>query len=78
MSAIDDSRVPTLVHGDCHGRNLFFEADRAPGFRDWQCTFPGAPAHDLAELLLTSLEVDDRRRGEQLIIGHCRAALVAT
>jgi aminoglycoside phosphotransferase (APT) family kinase protein len=77
MWALNDARVPTLVHGDCHGGNLFFEADGSPGFLDWQCTFPGTGAHDLGELLLTTLDTDDRRRSERDLIGAYQQALVA-
>ncbi|MBY8824316.1 aminoglycoside phosphotransferase family protein [Sphingomonas colocasiae] len=77
MWAHDDARVPTLLHGDCHGGNLFFEADGSPGFLDWQCTFPGAPGHDHAEMLLSSLTVEDRRANERNLIAHYREVLVA-
>jgi Phosphotransferase enzyme family len=77
MWAINDTRVSTLVHGDCHGGNLFFETDGRPGFLDWQCTFAGAPAHDLGELLLTTLDVPARRDGERQIIQYYRDELVA-
>jgi hypothetical protein len=77
MWAIDDARTPTLVHGDCHGGNMFYEADGRPGFLDWQCTFVGTPGHDLGELLLSSLDTEDRRRSERDIVAHYRQALVA-
>lgn len=77
MWAHDDARIPTLVHGDCHGGNLFFEADSSPGFLDWQCTFPGTPGHDHAEMLLSSLTIDDRRANERDLIAHYRKELVA-
>jgi aminoglycoside phosphotransferase (APT) family kinase protein len=57
MWALNDAKPPTLVHGDCHGGNLFYAADGAPGFLDWQCTFPGTPRHDLGELLLTTQNI---------------------
>lgn len=77
MWAHDDARVPTLLHGDCHGGNLFFEQDGSPGFLDWQCTFPGAPGHDHAEFLLSSLSVEDRRANDRNLIAHYREVLVA-
>jgi aminoglycoside phosphotransferase (APT) family kinase protein len=75
MLAANDARPPTLLHGDCHGGNLFFEADGRSGFLDWQCTFPGNPGHDLGELLLTTLDTDDRRSSERELIGLYRDAL---
>lgn len=77
MWSLDDARPPTLLHGDCHGGNLFFEADGSPGFLDWQCTFPGAPGHDHAEFLLSSLTVEDRRANDRALIGQYRDVLVA-
>jgi Phosphotransferase enzyme family len=77
MWAINDARTPTLVHGDCHGGNMFYEADGHPGFLDWQCTFVGTPGHDLGELLLSSLATEDRRDNERAIIAHYRQALAA-
>ena len=68
MWAMDDSAARTLVHGDCHCGNLFYEPNGVPGFLDWQCVFPGAPAHDLAELIVTSLEPERRRTAERDLI----------
>jgi hypothetical protein len=77
MWAANDSRPPALLHGDCHGGNLFFEADGRPGFLDWQCTFPGNPGHDLGELMLTALDTEDRRRSERDLIEQYHDALLA-
>ncbi|MDP3659496.1 phosphotransferase [Phenylobacterium sp.] len=76
--AINDARTPVLLHGDCHIGNLYFEADGAPGFMDWQCPFPSAPGHDHAELFLSALSVEDRRASEQELIRHYREVLVAS
>ena len=74
---INDAMTPTLVHGDCHSGNLFYEADGSPGFLDWQCVFPGVPGHDHNEMLCTTLTIEDRRRSERDLIKHYRAELVA-
>ena len=76
--ALDDARVPTLLHGDCHGGNLYFETDGRPGFMDWQCVFPGAPGHDHGEMLLTNLTTEDRRANERQLLKHYREVLVAS
>jgi hypothetical protein len=76
MWAANDARTATLLHGDCHGGNLFFETDGRPGFLDWQCTFPGNPGHDLGELLLTTLDTGNRRGWERDLIGLYRDVLV--
>ncbi|MDQ6525891.1 phosphotransferase [Nocardioides sp. LHD-245] len=74
---LDDALPRTLLHGDPHSGNQFFEADGAPGFNDWQCTFPGAPGHDHAEMLVSSLSVEERRAHERDLIAHYREVLVA-
>ena len=77
MWSIDDSIARTLVHGDCHCGNLFYESDGAPGFLDWQCVFPGAPGHDHAELIVTSLTAERRRSAERDLIALYRDVLKA-
>ena len=74
---INDSKTPTLVHGDCHSGNLFYEADGSPGFLDWQCVFASVPGHDHNEMLCTTLTVEDRRKSERDLIRHYRDELVA-
>ncbi|MBS42480.1 MAG: hypothetical protein CMH83_04790 [Nocardioides sp.] len=44
---------------------------------DWQCTFPGAPGHDHAEMLITSLTTEERRTHEQELLRAYRDVLVA-
>lgn len=75
--AHDDALPRTLLHGDPHSGNQYFEKDGAPGFMDWQCTFPGAPGHDHAEMLCTSLTIDERRTHERDLLLHYREVLVA-
>ncbi len=74
---INDAKVQTLVHGDCHSGNLFFEADGSPGFMDWQCPCPSVPGYDHAEMIITSLTVDERRDNERDLLKHYRQGLVA-
>lgn len=45
----------TLVHGDPHLGNLFFEGDR-PGFLDWQIAAAGAGIRDVAYFLTASVD----------------------
>ena len=49
------SQPQTLIHGDPHLGNLFFEADR-PGFLDWQVATIGNGLHDVAYCLTASVE----------------------
>ena len=76
--AINDARIPTLLHGDCHFGNLFFTPEGQPGYLDWQCTFPGVPGHDHAEMIISALTTDDRRASERDLITLYREVLVAS
>jgi len=75
--AQNDALPRTLLHGDPHSGNQYFEQDGSPGFMDWQCTFPGAPGHDHAEMLITSLTIEERRTHERDLLAHYREVLVA-
>jgi hypothetical protein len=48
-----------LVHGDVHADNLLFLADGTPVLLDWSRPGWGAAAHDLAALLVHSLDPSD-------------------
>ncbi|MDP3175447.1 MAG: phosphotransferase [Phenylobacterium sp.] len=74
-----NDRLPhTLCHGDPHSGNMFYEPDGAPGFLDWQLVFPGAPGHDHAEMMMSSLTTDGRRKHERDLIALYRNVLVAS
>ena len=57
----------TLNHGDYRLANLFFDDDRVVTF-DWQTAMYGPPAIDLADFLVWSLTVDQRRAHEDRLI----------
>jgi hypothetical protein len=66
-----DVQSPTcLVHGDSHIGNAFFPVKERPGFIDWQSTFYGMWAHDVAYFLITALTIEDRRRHERDLLAH--------
>lgn len=73
--ALNDGRVPTLVHGDSHSGNLFFERDGTPGLMDWQCAQQGHWAHDVMWTIVCAMTVADRRRHERHLIEHYLAEL---
>lgn len=75
--ALNAARPQTLVHGDPHSGNQYFEADGSPGFMDWQLPFPSAPGHDHAEMLITSLTIEERRTHERDLIALYREVLVS-
>jgi Ser/Thr protein kinase RdoA (MazF antagonist) len=64
----------TLVHGDCHVGNLFFESDRV-GFFDWQVCARAAGMRDVSYFLCTSLGSTLRRGHERDLIAFYLDAL---
>ncbi len=57
----------TLVHGDCHIGNLFFERD-AVGFLDWQLIGHAPGMRDVSYFLCSSLPTPLRQREERELI----------
>ncbi|MDO8703328.1 MAG: phosphotransferase [Sulfuricaulis sp.] len=74
---IMDAKPKTLLHGDLHGGNIFYEQDGRPGFLDWQLVFAGNYMHDMAWIIVTGLDVAQRRKHEQDLVRHYLAALKA-
>ncbi len=63
------SRLPqTLVHGDCHVGNTYVLPDESMGFVDWQLSVQGYYMHDLSYLIVTALDVTQRRTHERRLI----------
>ncbi len=65
-----------LVHGDYRLDNLMFATDDSVWAVDWQTLSLALPARDLAYLVGTSLEVDDRRGSERDLVAAYHQALV--
>jgi len=57
----------TLVHGDCHIGNLFFEGDRV-GFLDWQVIGRAPSIRDVSYFLCLSCPSDLRGQHERALI----------
>jgi len=70
-----DAQPATLVHGDLHAGNIYYEPDGRPGFLDWQLTFAGTYSHDMAWIIVTALDVDQRRVHERELVETYRDAL---
>ena len=68
MWALNDAAPHTLVHGDAHGGNMFFEADGKPGILDFQLCFSGTPMHDVSWLIVSGLSIEDRRAHERKLL----------
>lgn len=49
----------TVIHNDCRADNLFFAADGAPVFVDWQMVAAARASQDLANLLVGSMGAGD-------------------
>jgi Ser/Thr protein kinase RdoA (MazF antagonist) len=71
----------SLIHNDYRIDNLLFTPDldgtRPVVVVDWGTISAGLPGRDLAYLVATSLEVDDRRAHERSIVAHYNDALNA-
>lgn len=59
----------TVIHGDPHIGNLFFDGDRV-GFLDWGIINVNTPMRDVSYFLTMSLTVADRRRLERELLAH--------
>ncbi len=57
----------TLIHGDTHLGNLFFE-DAAPGFLDWQAVMAGPGIRDLAYFVIASVDAPRARDIERSLV----------
>ena len=51
----------TVMHGDPHVGNTFYERDGRPGFLDWQTTMIGPSTHDVVYFIVGAMTVEDRR-----------------
>lgn len=70
----------SLVHNDYRLDNLLFAPPGVSGpvaAVDWQVLTVGLPARDLAFLVATGLEVEERRRSERTVLSEYHQALCA-
>lgn len=66
----------TLIHGDPHAGNLFFDGDEA-GLFDWQVVQAGPGLRDVSYFLVNSLDTSVRRAHERELLEHYREILAA-
>ena len=64
----------TLIHGDAHVGNLFFDGPEV-GFLDWQVVQRGQGMRDVGYFLANSLAVETRREHDEALIRVYLAAL---
>jgi len=68
--------APTLVHGDVHDGNLFYDEVRAePGFIDWAIVGKTSCMRDVAYFMTGTLEPEDRARRQRELLEFYYAAL---
>lgn len=60
---------PTVIHGDTHIGNLFFDGDRV-GFLDWGLIVVNTPLRDVSYFLNMCLSIEDRRGWDAQLIRH--------
>jgi len=67
----------TLIHGDAHAGNLYFEGP-AVGFLDWQVVQAGQGLRDVTYFLATSLPTALRRAHQKELLEFYRTTLAAS
>lgn len=60
-----DGRPATFVHGDANPTNVYFDAEGATRFLDWQFACRTDPYQDVTVFLVGALSIDDRRAAER-------------
>ncbi len=67
--------APTLIHGDVHDGNLFYDADQ-PGFLDWAMVARGPGLRDVGYFLAGNLTPQDQRDSGRDMLRYYRAQLI--
>jgi hypothetical protein len=65
-----DAGSLTLCHGDSHVANTYLLPGPQGGLLDWQLMVKGSWAHDVTYLIVTALEVEERRKRERELLAH--------
>lgn len=67
----------TLLHGDTHIGNTYVLPNGEGGLLDWQLIVRGPWCHDLSYLMITGLDINDRRAHEKELLQLYRETLIA-
>lgn len=73
LHALWSAGPATVIHGDCHIGNLFFDHGRT-GLLDWGMIVVSTPLRDVSYFLQMALSVADRRSEERRLLAHYLAA----
>ncbi|OBF63209.1 phosphotransferase [Mycobacterium sp. 852002-51971_SCH5477799-a] len=76
VAALIDTPPHTVMHGDAHPGNMYFQGGKA-GLLDWQAVRRGHPSRELAYTLITSLTPEDRQANQRELLDDYRRALMA-
>lgn len=76
VATLIDSPPHTVMHGDAHPGNMYFQGGKA-GLLDWQAVRRGHPSRELAYTLITSLTPEDRQANQRELLDDYRRALIA-
>jgi hypothetical protein len=68
--------TPTLIHGDVHDANLFYDGDE-PGFLDWALVARGPAMRDVGYFLAGTLSPQDQRDSGRTMLTYYREQLLA-
>ena len=73
-----DRGTTTLVHGDYHPQQIFYESERGGRFAvfDWQTVGAGNGGDDLARIIVTGLNIDQREAADGRLIALYHSLLV--
>jgi aminoglycoside phosphotransferase (APT) family kinase protein len=70
LQQVNDVSPLTVLHGDTHIGNCYLLPDGAGGLLDWQLMRIANWSNDVAYTLMTALDVEERRKGEQDLLRH--------
>ncbi|MGE2835724.1 phosphotransferase [Mycobacterium sp. SMC-4] len=77
VAMLIDTPPHTVMHGDAHPGNLYFQDGRA-GLLDWQAVRRGHPSRELAYTLVTSMAAPERITHQRDLLDVYRRALAAS
>ena len=68
LQVFNDAEPRTVIHGDTHIGNCYLLPDGGGGVLDWQLMRIGNWGNDVAYTVMTALDVEERRKGEEALL----------